>query len=355
MTPNTKDSIAETTIAILTREMADDVSSFIRSLSYRRFAPDMTMEKRVLLHEAVRKYMAHGDRIAARQIIADGIDAEGEAFEIATLVNESEFLEAAIETIRCRMAVIAPELCVEGILEIIGRTTLYHLVDEIARLDHSTPLDIAVGKEVTVCYIPGSSRVKDYRDIATTSWKERSDSLSIYPDRTLIDFLGIVGVSKGDWLAAVERNTSFSSAAKMKKHLRERAAVWAAVPEWETDGSLDISDDDLVGAIDACPYGFTPIIAFTMNADEIFAMDFTETLEVTGGIVGLHDFTNGTGDPLRFEGTLKFAPKVRDMHLADDEPLGLRAIHGFLSSSFASNVTRTASVARTMTSSCPKP
>jgi hypothetical protein len=223
---------------------------------------------------------------------------------------------------------------------VVGRTTLHHLVNEVRRADSSNPLDIAVGKDVTICFIPGSSRVQNYWDTATRSWLERSDSISIFPDRTFLDFLGVVGVAKADWLAAVERNTTMSAAARMRGHLPERSAAWEAVPDWETSGSLDIEDDDLVAAVDACPFGFTPMIAFTMGAEEVFAMDFTETLEVTGGIVGLHDFTTGSGDPLRFEGTLRVSPGVGDMHLADDQPLGLIATHGFLNSAFVSTVTR---------------
>jgi hypothetical protein len=82
------------------------------------------------------------------------------------------------------------------------------------------------------------------------------------------------------------------------------------------------------------------MIAFTMDAEEVFQMNFHEVLEVTGGIVGLHDFSNGTGDPIRFEGTLRLTPNVRDMHLCDDQPLGLIATHGFLDSSFTSVVRR---------------
>ncbi|MCV9963819.1 hypothetical protein OIU34_18235 [Pararhizobium sp. BT-229] len=339
-TKSTKQKIVETTTSILTGELAGDVASFIRSVAHRRFSPDNTLEKRVLLHEAVRSYLSNGSREAASRVVSEGVDPDVTATQLVNLVSDADGLDAITDKVRAIIEASAPELRTDRLREVVGRTTLYHLVDEIDRADSSKPLDIANGKEVTVCFIPGSSRVQNYWDTATRSWMERSDSISIYPDRTFIDFLGVVGVSKTDWLSAVERNTTMSSAARMRDHLEERAAAWEAVPEWETAGSLDIEDDDLVAAVDACPYGFTPMIAFTMQAEEILAMDFTETLEVTGGIVGLHDFTTGSGDPLRFEGTLRFTPGIGDMHLADDQPLGLIATHGFLSSAFVSTVTR---------------
>jgi hypothetical protein len=344
-TKNTKQKIVEITTSILSREVSGEVASFIRSLSYRRFSPDLTLEKRVLLHEAVRQYLSSGSTDEASRVVSDGFSSDATTAELVSLVSDASAFDAITEKVRKAIETKAPELCVDNLQEVVGRTTLYHLVEEIGRADTSKPLDIATGKEVTVCFIPGSSRVENYWDLATRSWMERSDSISIYPDRTFVDFLGAVGVSKADWLSAVERNTTLNSASRMRDHLEERIDVWRDVPDWETTGSLDIEDDDLVVAVDACPYGFTPMIAFTMQAEEIFAMDFTETLEVTGGIVGLHDFTTGSGDPLRFEGTLRFAPGTGDMHLADDQPLGLIATHGFLSSAFVSTVARTNSTA----------
>lgn len=340
-TKNTKQKITEITTSILTGEVSGDVASFIRSLAYRRFAPDLTLEKRVLLHEAVRQYLASGRTEDASRVVSEGLRSDAMTAELVSLVGDADAFDAITEKVRAIIEASAPELRIDDLQEVVGRTTLYHLVDEVSRADTSQPLDIATGKEVTVCFIPGSSRVENYWDLATRSWMERSDSISIYPDRTFTDFLGVVGVSKADWLSAVERNTTVATAARMRDYLGERTDVWRDVSDWETAGSLDIEDDDLVAAVDACPYGFTPMIAFTMQAEEIFAMDFTETLEVTGGIVGLHDFTTGSGDPLRFEGTLRFTPRVGDMHLADDQPLGLIATHGFLSSAFVSTVVRT--------------
>ncbi|MBY3433114.1 hypothetical protein HFN89_02825 [Rhizobium laguerreae] len=300
----------------------------------------MTLEKRVVLHEAVGVYLATGDRHAASAAISAGLASDTSDLNLATALSNTATLDTLSANVRSVIEASFPELVIDGVDAVVGRTTLLHLVEEARRADTSKPLDIAAGKDVTICFIPGSSRVRNYRETATRSWLERSDSISIYPDTTFLDFLGVVGVSKADWLAAVERNTTMSAAARMRAHLADRSATWNAVPEWETSGSLDIDDDDLVAAVDSCPFGFTPVIAFNMDAEEVFAMDFTETLEVTGGIVGLHDFTTGSGDPIRFEGTLRFAPGVGDMHLTDDQPLGLIEMHGFLSSAFSSTVAR---------------
>ncbi len=309
-------------------------------MAYRRFRPDETLEKRVALHEAVRVYLGSGNKGAAEGVVEDAYDPYALRLELQGDVSHAPFFgtvtACVLETISRRR----PDIVGEDASEIVGRTTLGYLVEAILSADRSSPLDIATGKQVTVCFIPGSGQAENYWDIATTSWLVKSDSLSVYPDRTFLDFLAVVGLNKAEWLAAVDRNVTSTAISRMNHFHAERTNAWQKVEDWEANGSLDVDVDDVVAAVDACPYGFTPMIAFTMDAEEIFAMDFSETLEVTGGIVGLHDFTNGSGDPIRFEGTLRLSPSAGDMHLADDEPLGLIATHGFLSSSFQSVVQR---------------
>ena len=356
MTTTTKRALADATVRTLRQPaVAEEVAYFVRSFAFRRFHPDNTLDKRVVLHEAVRSYLAGCGTEAVEEMIADAYDQDSARLELGVLVNDCDFLGAASVKAYDSILSEAPELCVNGAREVIGRTTLEYLVDEVVAADRSAPLDIAAGKQVTVCFIPGSSEVDDYQDIATTSWLGRSDSLSIFPDKTFLDFLSVVGLTKADWLAGVERNTTLSGATRMGDLLADRLAAWNGIEDWDASGFLDVEVDDIVAAVDACPYGFTPMIAFQMDAEDIFAMDFSESLEVTGGIVGLHDFTNGSGDPVRFEGTLKLSPRAGDMHLADDQPLGLIATHGFLSTAFQSKVRRVHSVTTAPAAAAPSP
>jgi hypothetical protein len=346
---------AVTLSALRDSELTIKVREFVANLNYRRFVADDTLDKRVALHDAVRVYLESGDRIAAQAAITESFDMYGIKQELMDDVSRTAMFMEITETIAERVSSGRPDLVADDMVEVIGRTTLGHIADEIVSADRSNPLDIAVGKQVTVCYIPGSSEAANYWDIATTSWLPKSDSLSIYPDRTFLDFLSVVGLNKSEWMAAVDRNVTSGALGRMNHLHAERIAAWARVEDWAQNGSLEVDVDDVVAAVDACPYGFTPMIAFTMDADEVFSMDFTDTLEVTGGIVGLHDFTNGSGDPIRFEGTLKLSPSVRDMHLADDQPLGLIATHGFLSSSFQSTVQRVSEPSRKADAATPRP
>lgn len=352
---NTSDTqrqmLADATASILSSEgMRKDIEAFARSVAYRRFHPDQTLDKRVVLHEAVRAYLSTGNIGAAEGMIAEAYNSDNARLEISSIVHHSDFLSDMTARV---FSVLRDHEIVDR--QATGRMVFDHLVDAISDMDKSVPLDIADGKRVTVCYIPGSSQARNYWEIATTSWMPRSDSLSIYPDRTFLDFLEVVGLTKAEWLAGVERNVTMATAAKMGDLLEKRRVTWNAVEEWEANGSLEVDVDDVVAAVDACPYGFTPMIAFEMDAEDIFTMDFNEVLEVTGGIVGLHDFTNGSGDPLRFEGTLKLSPEAGDLHLADDQPLGLIATHGFLNTAFQSQVRRIPRHSPQMTATPPSP
>lgn len=319
-------------------DFVEKCRGFIAGLNFGKYRPDGSLEVRNALHEGVRTYLCTRDITLAEKAIRDNIDEEGRIFELATSINESEF----IDKISAELAETAfreyQQVDFETCLATAGKTLGAELVDMALARDKGNPLDIAEEMEITVCFIPGSHAEEDYVDVATSSWIKRSSSVSIKPDGVFTKFLEVVGVEKDEWLEAVSKFALPGNIKSMSRHEHERAQAWSDVLAWKCDGSLDMELDDLVSAVDACPFGFTPVIAFRMRASDLFSMDFSETMVVTGGIVGLHDFKNGAGDPKRFEGTLRFKPEPGDIHLADDRPLGLIATHGFLSSSFRSTV-----------------
>ena len=107
-TKNTKHKIAEITTSILTDEVSGDVASFIRSLAYKRFAPDLTLEKRVLLHEAVRQYLASGRTEDASRVVSEGISSDVMTAELVNLVSESDAFDAITEKVRNVIEAAAP-------------------------------------------------------------------------------------------------------------------------------------------------------------------------------------------------------------------------------------------------------
>lgn len=337
--PNRRSGLeVATSKALALPEFKTLIETFAASTGFRRFQPDHSLNQRVVLHDAVRLYLAEGAIQKVEALVENAFDLFDAKLEVIDIVSNSEFATSLTNRLFEMLSSALPGPMPGNALELIDRTVLSHLTEAILKADDSSPLDIAGDKSVTVCYIPGSGAKTNYWDVATTSWMDRSDSVSVYPDRTFMDFLRMVGLNKSEWLGAVERNATSAQIARMEAFLHRRNETWKAISDWETTGSLDIEVDDLVAAVDACPYGFTPMIAFTMPAKDVLSLDFEETLSVSGGIVGLHDFTNGTGDPLRFEGTLMLPLAPGDMHLADDQPLGLIATHGFLNSSFRSSV-----------------
>lgn len=312
---------------------------FLSELDCRRFAPDNSVETDIALKAGVQTYFRTGCLAAAERAVLDNLDLDSRTMEVVSLVNESSFLARLSGKLAEAVASRMPDAERERAVATIGRAALYELVEMATERDHSRPLDIGIGKSVTACYIPGASAAVGHTGVVTTNWGERSSALSIMPDRTFRDFLRVVGVSKQAWLDAVAADRGCRRIRQSESDMPERAAAWAAAPEWEIDGGLGIDIEEIVAAVDACPHGFTPVFAFNITARQAFALDFTETLEVSGGIVGLHDFRNGAGDPQRFEGTVRFTPRPGDLVLADDRPLGLIATHGFRDEAFRSEVT----------------
>ena len=53
----------------------------------------------------------------------------------------------------------------------------------------------------------------------------------------------------------------------------------------------------------------------------------------------LHDFVNGSGDPLRFEQKAVFRASHSDMMVGEARPCDFEEVHGFVRQSFRSRVT----------------
>lgn len=322
----------------------DNCLKYLSELNFKRFTNEDTMENKIAMESAISVYLESGSIERAAQAARQLIDLESRELSLIDMLINSDFLSELTKKIYDDVLKSKFYDGKAGNLAKVGRAILEEVVSIVQKTDQSQPLDISKGKNVIVYYVPGASDEEKYQDVITSSWLKRSNALSIYPDKTFCDFLEVVGVSKDDWIAAVANEALPSHLKLMEKHMDSRASEWEMVESWPVNGSLDIETEDLVAAVDACPFGFTPVIAFEIPSEEIFKMDFTEDFDVAGGIIGLHDFKTGSGDPLRFEGTLKISPKRGDLYLAGDDPLGLVATHGFQKASFQSVVKRSEDV-----------
>jgi hypothetical protein len=312
------------------------VRDFVRGFGHRRFAPDASQASREAAEAAVREYLATGDRAAAAAVLEAARDPLDQWTEIARAIKGSDFMAWLAAEVETRM----PEAMADRarMREMVDRTCLLAVAERVQRADASVPFDMVEDQTVILCHVPGSAGVHDFEAMSTTHWSDRSDPLTIRPDERFIGFLKLLGVSKGDWQEAVAGGVTLARLSSTAHILPERNKAWDALAEWETDGRRAADPAELAAAVSACPSGFTPMIAFSIDAAAALSLAFDETIEVTGGVVCLHDFKNGTGDVMRFETTVSFKPEFGEIMIVPDDPLGFVAIHGLVERSFASRV-----------------
>jgi hypothetical protein len=315
-----------------------EIAAYVSGIGYRHYGNDMSVQTSQTVGAAVHEFLETGERGIAAAVIREQYDSESVIMDLAQYVNQSEFL--ADFAFRAHHALTMRHA---GLME--GRSVaavtsrlLGHIVDLAAKLDPSDPLDVFGDDKVTLCFVPGSSADIPFEEITTRSWAQPSTAYSVFPNEPFLEFLRFAGISKADWLEAALDNSTVDDIEAVEAVEGERELAWSSIDEWTCSARIGLTPDDVASAVAACPYGFTPLVAFQMSASAIVDIDFSKGLEITGGIIGLHHFKTGTGDPLRFEGTVRIFPKLGELHVASASPTGLAAVHGFDHRSFSSSV-----------------
>jgi hypothetical protein len=147
----------------------------------------------------------------------------------------------------------------------------------------------------------------------------------------------LANLSKKSWLAGLKQaGFDIELDGDLSEDERaERQKAWADV-DWTVSGEPVTDVSKIVHAVDLCPYGFTPFVAFSMDAFKIVNRKWSQAMAVTGGVLGLHDFAFGSGNPIRFEGNLTLPAKTANVVLHDRLKHNLSKVHGFTAQAFKS-------------------
>jgi len=205
------------------------------------------------------------------------------------------------------------------------------LDSRLEALDRSVPLDLLGNEEIIVCYIPDLSFERNLFRLSTTFSGQTSDSTSVCPDNAFARFLGLLNVSPAEYVDIVRRLRGVD--------LRAGTSAWDEM-HFTADqrrGHL-IDERRIIEGIDGCPYGFNPMIAFRTNARTLIERDWTKPMTITGGVVGLHDFTNGSGNPQRFEGSITIDACPTDFVVGEGRRNDFFEAYGFAPATFDSRV-----------------
>lgn len=319
------------------------IETFAKSIRFTRFRPARHVDEIQSAMVAVSDFLEGGDIESCEQSIRSS-HAQGE--EMAELIHDirnAEFFDALV---RATVAVVAeryPSADEAGVSDMTGSRVLDLSIDAVYRADPSSPLDVLKNVSMTFCAIPGLNQAETENDLATSHWAQDSGCLSIKPDGVFARFLQLAGVSSQTWIATVQEMTGEKVDAEPEPGAptwhADRAAMWRDFVDLPPICDGPIADVyRIVEAVETAGRGFTPCIAFRADADRMIKRDWSRPLTVSGGILGLHDFINGTGDPIRFERKVTLFLERGCFEVAETMKNPITEAHGFGSEWFRSRV-----------------
>lgn len=330
------------TAALRSPEAAEAIDRIVAKAGYRRYRAGGPGWSREAVLAAVGAFFATGSLAKARSEISTGMDATTELAELLDDIKLSQPFSAILESAAASVVRRFPRVGLGDARARIASVLAGEIAEAIIAADRSEPVDAVRGTEVVVCYVPGLSKARRLEDTMTSCWTASSSSLTVKPDAAMMRLLSLANVSVGQWLDAVEEvnGERLDAYGGGPEWTRERAAAWS-----EAEAACDPSSPPLVKpkrlveAVDACWLGFTPMIAFSADAATLLGRDWDRALGVKGGVLGLHDFVNGSGDPLRFEQKAVFTVSPSDMMVGEARDCDFEQVHGFVRQSFRSRLT----------------
>lgn len=321
------------------------VSVIARHMKYGRFELPNTAASNSIIAEGLAKFFPTFELSLFEQQIRDTVDTIADtkdnlAFEAA--VSHRVF-EPTLSRVVESIAPDYPDLPMADITAAAHGVLAQECVSAAKQLDKTSPLDSLEGKEAILAYIPGLGQSSEFEATMTDFWAEAnySTSLSIKPDSVFRTFLTLANIGSAEWIDAVDSAHGIRLDEEPDEFAdeweRERYEAWRDFSvEPESDAEPIADADTLIQAVDACAFGFTPMVAFKMPASAVVETPWDQALTVHGGVFGLHDFKNGHGDPIRFEGKITIEPKPFEIQVATLMENDLMSVHGFTSKSFDS-------------------
>lgn len=315
--------------------MLDTLCSRIR---FREFSTKSQSLHYATIVEAVETFTKSGDISRCEALLRDKIDNQETLHDLVRETMATDIFKAIVSGISERTARRFPEQT-DAIGNLVVDVLLDRVISTARRNDPSTPLDILRGVELTLAYVPGFDATRDRRLPTSTYNNEGVDGLSILPDVAFRNFASLAGIDKRDWLSSAQDVTGeiLYHAVEGDERSAMTARLWKRA-QWSTSGDQLVEPIKLFDAVDCSNHGFTPLIAFTMDAFKFTNRDWGKSLAITGGVLGLHDFKDGTGEPLRFEATKAINAKPVNFILADKQKFPIAKSHGFTSDAFKARV-----------------
>ncbi len=320
-------------------DLAEKIATICEQSRFRQYAPARTSWDVEGVEETVHQFLKHGDPTKAEKRLINTADTSEALHDLTRSVAATPIYQEIV-TLTCdQIRARRPDFANEHLENRVAGAILDHAIDAIRRDDPSRPFDTLRGNQLNLIYVPSHDNRRQVSATRTSWWGSASDATTIKPDEAFVSFMKLANISKEAWLAALaQEGFDIDEVGELGDgETSERQAAWAKV-NWTVSGEPLIDPAKAVHAVDLCPYGFTPFVAFAMDAYKVVNRKWSHAMTVSGGILGLHDFVYGSGNPIRFEGQCNIPARAANVFLHDRLKHNLSRVHGFTSQAFRSKV-----------------
>jgi hypothetical protein len=326
-----------------TSRMDEMIRKFSGSLGFRQYKPASTIHEREVAEAAVTKFLVTGSEFYAADHIESTFDKTEELADLANQIRGADFYDALVKATSAVVKEKYPHVTPHHLEDLVAERVLRQTIALVLASDCSKPSDMLKGVKFVFCYLPGVDMAETLEETMTSHWSDESSCLTIRPDHVFARFLKLAGASKDQWLDAVEEVYGVDLREDPphggQPWMWERAEAWKKFNPPHEAGQTPITDIRvLVEAVDNVPSGFTPSIAFSTDAHDFITRDWSKPLTVTGGVIGLSDLVNGSGDPVRFEGAVTVSGEREDFVLSANLPNPLEQAYGIHPTAFTSEI-----------------
>lgn len=328
------------------------IEAFAKSLGFTRFRPARHPDELQSAMESMSDFLQGGDVEACEQAIRSSLVQGEEMADLVHEIRQADFFDALLRASAAVVSEKFPDIDQSTVADITASRLLDLSIDAVFRTDASVPFDVFNKVGMTFCAIPGLDEASTVRELATSHWGHDSGCLTIKPDKVFARFLQLAGIPSQSWIATVQELTGERVDADPPPGAphwhAERAAMWKDFVDLPPVCDGPVADIyRIVEAVDVAASGFTPCVAFRADAGRMIRRDWSRSMTVSGGILGLHDFINGSGDPIRFERKITLSLERGCFEVAETVKNPITEAYGFGEAAFKSRVVDSDPIAAT--------
>ncbi len=285
--------------------------------------------------DAIEVFLESENIAACEQYLAKHLDTSEALHDLLRDLMHMRDFSPLVEALSVRVVKRFPETR-KILTNIASEVVMDAAINIVRRKDTSSPLDALKGVGITVAYMPNFDRMKSSRMPTVSYFSEEKDATTIAPDQVFRDFMALTGLTKEQWITVVSDRTGVTLDHPSDDTHRSGviAKEWQRAT-WVPKGKPLVTPEQLFDAVDASAHGFSPLVAISTDAYRFVKRDWTKAMSITGGVLGLHDFDNGTGDPLRFERVRVLEARPCQFVQPELQKFGLALSHGFTDKTFA--------------------